>query len=43
MEWEHEGKPKKGENEMKVQKDTDPYIPNCSWCGKPYHDCKCGK
>lgn len=26
-----------------VKRDTDPYIPTCSWCGKPYTDCTCGK
>ena len=22
--------------------DREPYIPLCSWCEKPYTECKCG-
>ena len=23
--------------------DREPYIPICSWCRKPYTECRCGK
>jgi hypothetical protein len=33
----------RSEGMSQTKRDTDPYIPICSWCGKPYFGCKCGK
>ncbi len=29
--------------EFMRMRDSEPYVPTCSWCGRDYRECRCGQ